>query len=400
MNWLEVLNRIQEGEGLHTEFKSSFADRSAVGKTICAFANTEGGVIILGVDDSQTIVGVRENSEKLQERLTTFLQTACNTPVSARVDRNVAPGNLWVHWIEVPPQRGYEPMRCDGRVWVRRSRSSVEPSPSELQDLYNSFGYILTEERTIDAASPSHIDLERFRLYLGQLGLDIDEEPQPTGVDDLRNRGVIREFGGTLLPTLYGIAAFGKSTQAYPQTRNIQVECCAYEGTDRASRVLQVANVTGRLDEQVQRAIGWFSSLGRFEAYGKVIREDRMILPTVALREALVNAVVHRDYSITGSKTLLEVFAGHVDITSPGDLPNHMSVESVRAGGFPRSRNESMAHYMLTMGFMEQRGRGWPVMRRVMREFNGTEPEILNDTHSRFVRVTFKIEPKNSLPCD
>ena len=90
---------------------------------------------------------------------------------------------------------------------------------------------------------------------------------------------------------------------------------------------------------------------------------------------------------------LLECFATHVDVTSPGGLPNHMRVESVRAGGHPRSRNESMANYMLVMGFMEQRGRGWPVMRRAMREFNGTEPEIIQDESGTYVRVRFHLEP-------
>ena len=391
MEWLDVLNRIGAGESEQTEFKRGPGDLSAVGRAVCAFANTEGGVVILGVTDAQEIVGVSEDAERVQERLTSFLQSGCSSPVTARVGRHKDP-NGWVHWLEIPRQRGYEPLRYDGRVWVRRGRSSVEPSPIELQDLYNAFGYIFTEERTIQAATAAHIDLQAFRAYLQRSGLDIEDEPQPTDEDDLRNRGAVAELGGMLHPTLYGVLAFGKQPQGYPQTHNFRVECVAYEGGDRASDVLQVGDASGRLDEQVQRAVGWFSGLGRFESYRGLIREDRPLLPPAALREALVNAVVHRDYAITGSKVLLEVFSRHVDVTSPGGLPNHMSVESVRAGGHPRSRNESMANYMLVMGFMEQRGRGWPVMRRAMREFNGTEPEIMQDDDSRFVRLRFYLE--------
>ena len=155
--------------------------------------------------------------------------------------------------------------------------------------------------------------------------------------------------------------------------------------------MLQVADVTGRLDEQVRRAVGWFQGLGRFESYRGLLREDRWLLPEAALREALVNAVVHRDYAITGSKVLFEVFSRHVDVSSPGTLPNHMSVESVRAGAHSRSRNELMANYMVVKGFMEQRGRGWPVMRKAMFEFNGTEPDILQDDKGGYVRVTFRL---------
>ena len=388
--WLDVLQRIDDGESQTTEFKRGLGDLSAVGKAICAFANTEGGVLILGVDDTQKIVGVREDSERVQERLTGFLQTGCSSPVLAYGGRYEDPKG-WVHWLEVPRQRGFEPLRYGGRVWVRRERSSVEPSALELKELYNAFGYIKTEERSIEAGTPSHIDLERFRSYLRALGLDTEQDPQPNDEDDLRNRGVLTELGGALRPSLYGVLAFGKEPQRYPQTRNFRVECVAYEGNDRASRVLQVADAAGRLDDQVRRATGWFAGLGKFESYHDLVREDRPLLPRAVIREALVNAVVHREYSITGSKVLLEVFSRHVHVTSPGTLPNQMRVESVRAGAHPRSRNESLANFMLAMGFMEQRGRGWPLMRRDMREFNGTDPELLHDRKSRFVRVRFAL---------
>ena len=390
MEWLEVLRRIEAGEGRHTEFKRGLGDLSAVGKAMCAFANTEGGVIVLGVTDTREIVGVKEGAEKVEERLTAFLHTGCSSPVSARTGRREDPHGR-VHWVEVPRQRGFEPLRYDGRVWIRRERSSAEPSPTELQDLYNTFGYILTEERAIQDATAEHIDAEAFRAYLQRLGFDTDEDPQPDAENDLRNRSVLVDIGGEARATLYGVLAFGKVPQRYAQTRNFRIECVAYAGDDRASDVLQVADGTGRLDEQVERAIGWFLGLGRFESYRNLVREDRHLLPRAAIREALVNAVIHRDYAITGSTTFLEVFAGRVDVTSPGALPNHMTVAQVRAGANPRARNDSMGHFMAGMGFMERRGRGWLIMRRAMQAFNGTEPELVQDERNRFVRVTFRL---------
>ena len=307
MDWLDVLGCIEAGENERTEFKRGLGGLSAVGRAVCAFANTEGGVIILGVTDTQQIVGVSEGSEHVQERLTSFLQTGCSSPVSARPGRHEDPKG-WVHWLEIPRQRGFEPLRFDGRVWVRRGRSSVEPSAVELQELFNAFGYIFTEERTIQAATPEHLVHQVFRAYLQKLGLDTENEPQPEDEDDLRNRGVVAELGGTLHPTLYGMLAFGRDPQRYPQTRNFWVECAAYKGDDRASEVLHVAEATGRLDEQVRRADGWFSGLGRSESYRGLTRDDQHLLPQSAIREALVNAVVHRDYAITGSKVLFEVF--------------------------------------------------------------------------------------------
>lgn len=258
------------------------------------------------------------------------------------------------------------------------------------QDLYNAFGYILTEERAIQAGGVADIDHAAFRAYLRALGLETTEEPQPTTEDDLRNRGVLTQIDRALHPTLYGALAFGKEPQRYPQTASFWVECAAYAGRDRASDVLLVGEGKGRVDEQVQRAAGWVRGLGRVETYSGLVRSDTPLVPEKALREAIVNAVAHRDYAITGSKVLLEVFSDRIDVTSPGLLPNHMTVESVLAGGHPRSRNELLANYLLVTGLMEQRGRGWPVMRRAMREFNGTDAELLQDAGGKFVRVTLR----------
>ena len=391
MEWLDILQRVEAGESRHTEFKRGLGDLSSVGRAICAFANTEGGVIVLGLTDRGEIIGVREDADNVQERLTAFLHTGCSAPVSARAGRHEDP-NGWVHWVDVPRQRGFEPMRYDGRVWIRRERSSVEPSPTELQELYNTFGYILTEERTIQDTTAAHIDLAAFHAYLERLGFDTQQAPQPDTEDDLRNRSVLADISEALRATLYGAMAFGREPQRYPQTRNFRIECVAYAGHDRASEVLQVADASGRLNEQVDRAVGWFLGLGRFESYGQLIRNDRHLLPRAAIREALVNAVTHRDYALTGSKVFLEVFTDRVDVTSPGALPNHMTAAQVRAGANPRARNDSMGHFMAAMGFMEGRGRGWLIMRRAMRTFNGTEPELFHAERDRFVRVTFRLD--------
>jgi len=389
MEWLEVLQRIAAGEDEKTEFKRGLGDGKAVRRSLAALANSDGGLLILGVDDRGNVVGVAEDPEKVSERLTDFLHSGLNAPVQARLGRFEDPAG-WVHWVEVPRQRGFEPLRADGRVWVRRGRSSVEPSPSELQDLYNRFGYILTEERAIEAADLSHIDVEAFKTFLAALGVELDEDPQPELADDLRNRGVLTDLGGELKATLYGVLAFGRTPQAYPQTRSCWVECVAYGGLDRSDDVITVAEARGRADEQVERAVSWLRILGRQEHYRGLYREDIPLLPEKVLREALINAVAHRDYAIFGSKVLLEAFTDRLVVTNPGTFPNSMDLAKVRAGGHPRSRNELLVNFFLARKMMESRGRGWPMMRRAMREHNDTEPELEEERGGRYVRVTFR----------
>ena len=391
MDWVEIKKRVATGEDQYTEFKKGLANLSQIGKAICAFANSDGGVVILGVDDSGAIEGLRGEPGKTRERLTSFLQTGCSQPISASIGSH-RHGQAWICWIQVPKQRSFEPTRYGGRVWVRRDRSNVEPSAAELQDLFNAFGYIITEERAIRDATESHIDLEAFYSYLQRMGADIDREPKLSAGEDLRNAGALVDMAGQDRASLYGVLAFGKHPQRYPQTRSFRVTCCAYAGADRASEVLQAADATGRVDEQVERALGWFNGLGWKEFYTGVRRVDRHLLPLAAIREAIVNAVIHRDYAIIGSAVLLEVFCDRVVLTNPGTLPNNMNVEQVRAGAHPRARNEALAHFMTTTRYMERRGRGWLLMQNEMREFNDSEPLLKEDRDSAFVRVEFALE--------
>ena len=391
MEWAEVERRIRAGEDAVTEFKRGAGDMRAVGKTLCAFANGAGGLLVLGIDDTGATVGVSADPDAVQERLTGLLHTGCGKPISAQCGRE-STADGWVHWIDVRRhQRGYEPFMSDGRFWVRRGRATVTPSPSELQELFNAFGFVLTEQQIIPAAHLDDIDFGAVRSFMQAQGLDTEQTPQPARDDDLRNASVTDELDGVLRPTLYGLMVFGRDPQAYPHTLSLFVQCAAYGGTDQAAEVLSAGEAKGRLADQVHRAMGWFRSLGRRESYEGLRRRDIPRLPEPALREALVNAVIHRNYAISGSQTMLEVFDDRIVVTSPGALPNHMTVEQARSGGAPRSRNEMMANAMVVAGLMERRGRGWLTMRHAMREFNGTEPELASDPDNRFVRVTFHL---------
>ncbi len=390
MDWLGVLKRIERGEDQITEFKSGASDLSAIGRSVCAFGNGRGGLLVLGVDNSGMIVGVKESSEAVQERLTSFLQSGCGRPVIAGLGRH-RDDEKWVHWIEVHNQgRGYEPFSSGGRYWVRRGRSSVAPSPSELQDLMNSFGLVLTEEQVVHGAGLDDIDLRAFRRFMVAQGVDMTGEAQPRLEDDMRTGSVVEEFSGEARPTLYGLMAFGRDPQAFASTAGLYTVCAAYEGNDRSADTVSAAAVRGRLEDQVRRSVEWFGALGHGERYRGIFREDLQLLPVGVLREALVNAVIHRDYAITGSQVMLEVFSDRVDVTSPGGLPNRMTVEQARGGGAPRSRNEMMANAMVVARLMERRGRGWLLMRKNMREFNGTEPELVSE-EGQFTRVTFRL---------
>lgn len=104
-------------------------------------------------------------------------------------------------------------------------------------------------------------------------------------------------------------------------------------------------------------------------------REDKDILPTVVIREALVNAVVHRNYSITGSRVRVFRFADRVEVRSPGRLPNTVTIEKMKVG-VSFSRNPFLLKYMENLRYMDHLGRGIPMIIRQMKSRVGKEPGL------------------------
>lgn len=104
IDWEQVRKRVAHGEDEAVEFKREFGDLKGIGKTLCAFANGGGGLLVLGVDDDGSFVGLSESPDQTSERLTSFLQSGLSSPVSARLGRAELASDAWVHWIAVPRQ--------------------------------------------------------------------------------------------------------------------------------------------------------------------------------------------------------------------------------------------------------------------------------------------------------
>ena len=232
MDWLAVRQRIEIGRDQRTEFQPCLGDFSGIGKALCAFGNRdEGGLIVLGVDDSGAIAGVTEDTDRVRARLTDFLETGCSVPVSAQCGGHREPSG-WVHWIDVRRQhRRFEPVHFDGRYWFRRGRSSVQPSLAETQALFHDFGFVLAEGQVIRSASASDIDEAAFRDFLRAQNLEVDGDPQVPIEVDMANAEVLAPPEGRV-STLYGLMAFGRAPQNHPQTSGFFIQCRAYADAD------------------------------------------------------------------------------------------------------------------------------------------------------------------------
>ncbi len=246
------------------------------------------------------------------------------------------------------------------------------------------------ETRPVRRALPSDIDLSVVLDYAerSQGVVAGGERSLPTN-EALLQMGILTSVGGELRPTVFGSMAFGRAPQLRSRCASFLVTCCAYAGEDQAGDVILAGEASGRLGDQIRRCLGWIRSLGWGERYEGFYRIDEPIVPPAALREALVNAVAHRDYGILGSPVLLEIFSDRLVVSSPGGLPCGVTPATVLAGGSPQARNPRMVEALTARGLMAGRGGGWRLIREAMNEFNGTEPELVSE-ESQFTRVTLR----------
>jgi ATP-dependent DNA helicase RecG len=125
---------------------------------------------------------------------------------------------------------------------------------------------------------------------------------------------------------------------------------------------------------------------GVYSRIDGLVRSDRPFYPAAVVREALINAVAHRDYSIAGSQVRLFIFDNRLEVRSPGRLPNSMTLETIRFYNH-ESRNPLLAQFLNRLGLMEEFGAGIPTMIRIMKEHNGTEPELAVEGEEFVVRL-------------
>ena len=331
MDWPEVERRIAAGEDARTEFKRGVSDLRGIGKTLCAFANGDGGLIVLGVEDAtRAIVGAEADPEAVQKRLTSLLHTGCGKPVTARCGR--ARHRLRVGALDrrAPPSTGLRALRLR-----RPILDSPRPGDGGAVPVRASGVDERIRFRPHREAGRAVRDRGRRRLRRrAHLHAGAGAGPRPTTAAGTRRTTCATPALPTnsmarFAPTLYGLMVFGRDPQAYPHTLSLFVQCAAYGGADQGADVLSAGEGRGRLEDQVNRAMGWFRSLGRREVYRGLYRRDVPPMPEGALREALVNAVIHRDYAITGSPDP----AGSVRRPHRGDEPRRIAEPHDRRAG-------------------------------------------------------------------
>ena len=364
---------IARGEGKTVEFKQDVPkDVMRYVPTAVAFANTMGGVIVFGISDTGEIVGIEEDQvESRIEEISYEIGSRTEPTISYEMERYCLDGK---HLIVAEIHRGsLTPYRMKRKgVFIRQGRNTFQACEEKVRELE-----LERVNRTFDSlpfydrAGRRDVDPSDVRSLLSRIG-DGHEFTERT----LVSMGLLDEVDGKLASTV----AFDLLTA---NRSGYGMSCALFRGLDKIDFEDRV-ECTGNILEQIETAVAFVRRNMRCRAVIKgLYREDVYEVPMTALREAIVNAVVHRSY--VGRDTVtVTILDDRIEVESPGSLLIRM--EQLGTGLY-RTRNEVLARFLRDAGVCEIRGTGILRMREACRAQGLREPLI--EEVEDHVRVTF-----------
>ncbi len=365
---------IQEGEGTTLEFKENLS--SSFPRELVALANTIGGKILLGVCDDGTVTGV-EDSGVLRARIQDIARN-CDPPV--RVIAEPVGEVLAVHVRESDAK----PVQCsDGFFW-RQGAATQKLSRNEIRDFFRTEGVIRFDLSPCPRFRyPEDFDREKFDVWLSYSEIT----GQPLVEDVLVNIEAAEWSGGELLFRNAGVLFFAKNVRHFfPEA---YITCLLARGTDKV-HILDRKDFDGGLVADIEDALRFIERNTRTAYRIKGLkRENIPEYPADALREAITNAVMHRDWFFEGANVFVEIYTDRIEVVSPGSLPKGMTLSDL--GHKSIRRNALIADLLHRIDFIEKAGTGIRRIRNEVREQGCPEPEF---EASNFFTAIFRPNPE------
>lgn len=354
-----------------------------LGDLLVGFANAEGGLIAIGLHDRR-IEGTASSGHINSWRQAAMdfteppvrhrFETLACTNHSGHIDEIVV--------VEVEASE-YVHHNVKGETYLRIGDENRRLGQFEARELEYDKGQSVYDGSAVSNATVSDLDDRLMEKYLQRVRAD------SPAIEVLQSRGLVTCHGTAVMPTVAGILVLGRNPQAW--FPHAQLRLLEYRGASRETgaraNVARDMRIEGTLGTQIDRARRtlrrWLPSAIRLEDEGRFGRAS--VIPEHAWLEAIVNAVVHRSYTIGGDHVRAEVFSDRLEVESPGRLPGLVRVENIRSTRF--ARNPRIARALADLGYGRELGEG---VNRMFEEMERVGlPDPLYRQGAASVRVAF-----------
>lgn len=388
---MELQTLFRRGPGLQLAFVPT-PDPELLAETMVAFANTDGGTILIGLTPEGRLM-----EDLLSEEVEGGLRQAlalCRPPVVTEWEQIEVPGGL-VIGIRVPRSTELHAL-ADGRVLVRSGAENRPLSGDAIRQLAATKSSGEFEAEPVPGATRADLDDEIINEYLT---LCAERQHRPITQDREEALRQIAAVTADGQPTVSGLLLFGRDPQVFlPQAGIIFVKFLGKEprGPGGLPGYGRREEIGGPLPRMIERAWRVILEEMRVEAVVRGLkREERTEYPPFAVREALINAVCHRDYRLTGRRIEIRMFDDRLEVQSPGGLPGYITLDNIVEEHF--SRNPRIVHGLFQWGFIEELGLGIDRMIEAMVQAGHPQPTFRATPYS-FTVILQNVVERVSMP--
>ncbi len=405
MNRTELLELIANGENSRVEFKRDDVHPDAFAKAMSALLNLEGGAILLGVADDGQISGLTRGRKDAEEWVMNITRNNLQPPtIPVWTSMAMEDGNV-VGVVALPADSPGKPHKAkQGNAWVtfvRVGGSSREATREEEGRLYQAARLVRYEVKLVPDTELGSLDIDRVGNYLR----DVLKRLIPSQADDegwrqlLLNSDLLVATGDRDGASVAGLLLFGENpNRRLPQAG---VTAAAFPSAEKDYNTIDEERIRGPLAPIVSkrgavvekgvidRTVDFVErNMGSVAWLEGAQRRRKGAFPLDAVREAVVNAVAHRDYAREGTDIEVSLYLDRLEVISPGRLPNGVTVEKMREGVVRVARNELLKEILRDYRYIEHQGMG--VRNRIiesMRSHNETEPDLIEEDDRFVVRL-------------
>ncbi len=361
---MEVLEIIEQGENSSVEFKSAAVRPNSIAKEMAAFSNTYGGLLVIGVEDDHEITGVV--MDNIEEWIANIARNNI-VPAISPVIRMETISDKLIAVVEVPKGISKPYQTLDGKYWIRVGSTNRSATKEELSRLFQQAGLVHFDLSPVEGTSQRDFDDNRLADYwktyyhINYFQLEKEEQKKI-----LVNSDTLIPFEHGYAASVGGLLIFGRD----PQRRlpHASIKTAVFKGTEITDDLIDKKEIKGNLPELIENTV---SLIKLFLPLSSVVngmkREEKRLVPDKVLREVIVNAVCHRDYSISNRFTTVYMFSNRIEITSPGRLGNTLTLDKIKTGN-SEARNHFLLKFLDNMRYIDGLGRGVPMMIRAMKE--------------------------------
>lgn len=368
-------------EGETVELKQSLGAWKEIVETCAAFATAKGGSLYIGVADDGRVTGVQVGKGTLEDLVNKIAQNTVPKLVpSIRTQGHAGATVIVVDVAETTTK----PVTAFGRALRRSGRTNQVLSAAEIVELYLATRGVTWDQTARPDATVNDIDSEKVRRFLTRARTERqwDIDPRTPVKQALRQLHLMQNGQATIAALLL----FGKNPQRF--LVQAKVRCARFKGDDEAE-FLDLKVLEGDIVGQVEEAMAFVrrNTGMAVKIEGRLERTERWEYPLDAVREAITNAVCHRDYAGSGN-VQVRIFDHSLVVSNPGGLPTGLTVEDLRKPHESRPRNKLIADAFFLIKYIEQFGTG---IRRMIDECRAAglpEPEF--DSHGESFRTVFR----------